>query len=126
MARAMRFLTVPTLGAIRISRHSRPISKTFATESLGINEKPYRAGRFTLHLASQNSDGVVTEQSAPRGRISDERRDRLRHFTRNHMGQRDAFQNRPLGGPQRDPDLLQGGSRANVSQIFRATAAYVG
>src|SRR4029453_333770 len=119
MARAMRFLTVPTLGAIRISRHSRPISKTFATESLGINEKPYRAGRFTLHLASQNSDGVVTEQSAPRGRISDQRRHRLRRFTPTPMGRGAAFQNRPRGGPQRDPALWQGDSRANVSQIFR-------
>ena len=42
------------------------------------------------------------------------------------MGQRDALQNRPLGGSQRNPHLLQGGGGADVGQVFWPTSSYVG
>ena len=60
--------------------------KTFTTESLGISENP--TGRpAEPEPASQNSDDVAAEQSAPGGGIGDQRRDWLGHFTRNDIGQ---------------------------------------
>jgi cardiolipin synthase len=59
----------------------------------------------------RHSDDVVADESAPGGGLATSAATAW-HFTRNDMGEGDALQNCPLGGPQRDPDLLQSGSCA--------------
>ena len=48
------------------------------------------------------------------GSAHQRRRDRRRHLARDHVGQRDPFEDGPLRGAQRDPHLLQRGGRPGV------------